>query len=305
MTTSRPRHRLGGRRILALLTAAVVGGAVLAGCSNDHKPAGPSTSSGVDASLHSRLPARIRDAGVIRVATDASYAPASFFGPDGHQIVGFEPDLAEALGKLLGIRFEFTNMDFSTIIDLVSRGTYDVAISAMTDTTEREKQLDFVTYFAAGTSIVVQRGNPAGIGDLKDLCGKRVAVEDGTVQVDLLSRAQANCTGDKIHVLTYPQNSDALLQVRTGRASAVLNDYPPASYLVNSAKTKAYYQLASTAQYEPGQYGIGVNKADVVLRDVLRDGMNELIADHRYDEVLAHWDVTEGSLKQASINAAS
>ena len=92
------------------------------------------------------------------------------------------------------------------------------------------------------------------------LCGRVVAVEGGTTQVDLLARAQCNCPALPIIVRTYATNSDALVQLRTGRAVAVLNDLPPAVFLVNDPRTKSYYQLASTTQYEPGLYGVVVAK---------------------------------------------
>ena len=95
---------------------------------------------------------------------------------------------------------------------------------------------DFVDHFSAGTSIVVQSGNPAGVTDITDLCGKVVAVERGTTQVDLLARARKK---------TYTTNSDALVELRTSRAVAVLNDLPPAVFLVNDPRTKSHYQLAS------------------------------------------------------------
>jgi polar amino acid transport system substrate-binding protein len=265
------------------------------------RPTGPA----LDQSLHDRLPQDVKDTGVLRVATDASYAPASSFGPDGHEIVGFEPDLAKALGTTLVVRFEFGNADFSKVIAMVVNEETDLGISAITDTKEREQDVDFVTYFSAGTSIVVQRGNPHGITDVKDLCGKKVAVEESTVQVDRLARAQGNCPGTPIIVDQYPQNSDALLQLRTGRVAAVLNDFPPASYLVSEPRTKAHYQLASTAQYEPGLYGIAVNKQEVALRDVLKDAMNELIRSGEYTTVLEHWEVAGGAVRTSEVNAAS
>lgn len=263
-----------------------------------------STGPTLDQSLHDRLPQKVKDAGVLRVATDASYAPASSFGPDGHQIIGFEPDLAKALGTTLGVRFEFVNADFSKVIGMVVNEEIDLGISAITDTKEREQDVDFVTYFSAGTSIVVQRGNPHGITDVKDLCGKEVAVEESTVQVDLLARAQGNCLGSPITVDQYPQNSDALLQLRTGRVAAVLNDFPPASYLVNEPRTKAHYQLASTAQYEPGLYGIAVNKQQIALRDVLKEAINQLIRSGQYTQVLDHWAVGGGAVRTSEVNPA-
>ena len=138
----------------------------------------------------------------------------------------------------------------------MAAGDIDLAMSAMTDTAARARKVDFVNYFSAGTAIVVQRGNPAGITDIRGLCGRVVAVEGGTTQVDLLARAQVNCPALPIIVRTYATNSDALVQLRTGRAVAVLNDLPPAVFLVNDPRTKSYYQLASTTQYEPGLYGV-------------------------------------------------
>ncbi|HET8615240.1 MAG TPA: ABC transporter substrate-binding protein [Actinomycetales bacterium] len=294
------RPLAAGLALAASLTLA------LSGCGHEVAPTtAAATGATLVPSLHDRLPAKVKESGVLRVATDASYAPASFFGTDGHQIIGFEPDLAKALGETLGVRFEFTNVDFSKIIAMVVNDETDLGISAMTDTKEREKDVDFVSYFSAGTSIVVQRGNPHGVTDVKDLCGKEVAVEEGTVQVDLLARAQANCLGSTITVDQYPQNSDALLQLRTGRVAAVLNDFPPASYLVNAPRTKAHYQLASTVQYEPGLYGIAVNKQDTALRDVLKDALDELIRSGRYTAVLDDWDVDGGAVKSSEVNAAS
>lgn len=254
--------------------------------------------------LHDRLPAAVRTAGVVRIATDASYAPASYFAPDGRTIIGFEPDLAAAMGQVLGVRFKFINADFQTVLPRLGRHDVDAVISAMTDTPDREKQADFINYFTAGTAILVQRGNPQGVTDLKDLCGKVVAVEKGTVQVDLLQRNQRGCSGKQIDIKTYPTNSDALLQLRTGRAVAVLNDYPPAAFAATDAKTRGHYQLASNTQYEPGTYGIAIAKDRTQLRDVLRAALDQVIHTGAYADVLHRWSVTDGALQTTSINGA-
>ena len=115
-----------------------------------------------DQSLHDRLPAAVRDRGVLRVGTDASYAPMSSFGADGRTIVGMEPDLGVEIGRVLGVRLEFVNTDFTDLLSDVAAGDLDLGMSAMTDTPQRAKTADFINYFSAGTSIVVQRGNPGG-----------------------------------------------------------------------------------------------------------------------------------------------
>jgi polar amino acid transport system substrate-binding protein len=292
--------------------AAALGALLLGACGS---PSGATVTTGASASkvaepaldraLADALPADVRASGRLRIVTDASYAPASQFAPDGRTIVGFEPDLGHALGAVLGLEVTFTNADFDQLGPLVTSGQADLVMSAMTDTAKRERTLDFVNYFSAGSSIVVQRGNPAAITDLGDLCGKAVAVQAGTVQVDLLTHAQRNCGGEPITVRTYPTNDDALVQLRTGRAAAVLNDYPPAAALTTGAVTGSRYQLASTAQYEPGWYGIGVAKPRRQLRNAVQGALQSLLDDGHYGRVLAKWNVTDGAVRKATINSGA
>lgn len=276
----------------------------LAACGGEPAAApAPGHSVAFDQALHDLLPDDVRDAGVITIATDAAYPPASSYAPDGHTIVGFEPDLLTALGEVLGVRMELRVTDFTAVLEDVEAHRVDAAMSAVTDTAEREQRADFVNYFSAGTSILVQRGNPHAIADLADLCGQVVAVEAGTVQLDLLKRSQARCEDKPIDVRTHASNADALVELRTGRAAAVLNDYPPAAYLSTGPRTQADYQLASDTQYEPGLYGIAVAKNRTLLRDALQAALERLVATGVYRDILATWGVADGAISSVSVNA--
>lgn len=295
------------RRTLRAATCLVVAAlATLAsGCSHPSTTASarPDVGARFSQALHDRLPQSIRDRGVLRVGTDASYAPMSSFAADGRSLIGVEPDLGVEIGRVLGVRLEFVNTSFDTLLADVRSGGLDLAMSAVTDTPERAKGVDFVNYFSAGTSIVVQRGNPAGVTEVGDLCGKVVAVQSGTTQVDLLARTQKKCGNKPITVKTYGKNSDALVQLRTGRAVAVLNDLPPAIFLVNDPRTGGHYQLASTTQYEPGLYGIVVAKSEPGLRDAVQGACEELLRSGVYADVLARWRASAGAIHAISVNS--
>ena len=296
------------RRRVRLAAAGAVLALAAGGCGTTPAGTDDGTATGtiaVDEQARALLPEAIRQRGSIRLATDPSYAPMESYAPDGRTIIGFDADLAAALGSVTGIQVEMVAADFGSALDETVRGTYDGVLSSMTDTAEREKQVDFIDYFTAGTAVVVQRGNPQGISDLKDLCGKVVAVEKSTVQADLLRRSQRGCGADKMELRTFRTNADALLQVRTGRAVAILNDYPPAAYLATDARTRAYYQLASTVQYEPGLLGLAVAKDNTGLRDALRAALDVLIRSGRYTELVQRWALTDGALATSSINAGS
>jgi len=295
----RPRHTIvAGAAVVALL--------MVSGCGSDRTQADEPAAAAAtfDQALHDRLPAGILARGTVRVGGGDPYPPASFFAPDGRTIVGFEPDLAAALGRVLGVRFEFVNVDFTDLLPQLNSHKIDVAMASMTDNAEREQRADFVNYFQAGTSIIVQRGNPQGISALKDLCGKVVAVEEQTTQVDLLRRTQKGCEGGKkIAIRTYGDNANALVQLRTGRAVAVLSDYPPAVHLSTDQRTSAHYQLAASTQYEPSPYGIAVAKDQTELREVVRDAMERVMRSGEYADVLQRWGVPSGALESATINA--
>ena len=297
-TPARPFRLAAG---LVLVVAATLPAACAGSTTTTPRP--PSRQSHFNQTLHDRLPQWVLDRGILRVGAEASYPPITSFGADGHTIIGMEPDLAVEIGRVLGVRFQFVQTDFTELLGDVADGEVDLAMSAMTDTSGRAKAVDFVNYFSAGTSIVVQRGNPAGVTVIKDLCGKVAAVQSGTTQVDLLARTQKNCGAQPIIVKSYPTNSDALVQLRTGRVAAVLNDFPPAAFLVNDPRTRSNYQLASTTQYEPGLYGIVVAKGQPGLRDSVRGACEELLRSGVYDDVLARWGVVDGAVNRISINS--
>lgn len=302
-----PTRRLAGLTTKTLATAAGLALlAALSACSDQVKTSDAGTARPaptMDPVLHRALPPSVLASGILRVATDASYAPASSFAKDGRTIIGFEPDLGADLGAVLGVKVVFANKPFSALPSLLTSGATDLVMSAMTDTTKREKVIDFVDYFSAGTSLLVQRGNPHAISDLLSLCGQKVAAEAGTTQQDLLKRSQSQCPGNPIHVVLKPTNDDAILQLRTGQVAALLMDFPPAKVLTTDPRTHGLYQLASDVQYEPGLYGIGIAKSNPMLRDIIRTALSQLITSGDYTAVLKNWDVAKGAVKQVSVNA--
>ncbi|GIF19635.1 polar amino acid transport system substrate-binding protein [Actinoplanes tereljensis] len=279
---------------------------LLAGCGDKKDSTAGSTGTVTfDQALHDSLPQAVRDRGYIRFVTDASYAPMESFAADGRTIIGFEPDLADAIGQVLGIKVQIVTGPFQTALDKVADGTYEGVLSAMTDTAEREKKADFVDYFAAGSTIIVQRGNPHEIADLTNLCGNVVAIEKGTIQADLLHRSQSGCGDRPMEINEYTTNADALLQLRTGRAVAVLNDFPAATYLTTDTRTSNYYELASAAQYEPGLIGIPFAKGNSQLRDAVKGALDRVISTGAYTDLLQRWNLGSGAVKAASINSAT
>ncbi|HEX4018935.1 MAG TPA: transporter substrate-binding domain-containing protein, partial [Frankiaceae bacterium] len=203
------------RRTTAVSAAAGLALA-LAACGSSSKGSSTQPSSAPSASADSSIsvPAAIKSKGTLVVATDPSYAPNEFFGSDNKTIVGMDIDLANAIAQTLGLKFNIVKADFAGIIPGLASGKYDLSLSSFTDSKEREKTVDMVTYFTAGTSLMVKSGNPDKLAP-DSLCGKKVAVEKGTVQEnpDLPTKSKACTTAGKaaITTLSYPDQAGANL----------------------------------------------------------------------------------------------
>jgi len=299
----RSLRRRSGKAVFAVTLAFSV--AACGGGSSTGKSAAPKAAK--DNPLAAKLPENIRTAGVVKVGSDVAYAPVEFFDTDGKTVIGIDPDLGKALGDKLGVKFQFTNATFDGLIPAVQSKRFDIVMSAMSDTKERQGKLDFVDYFNAGTSILVKKGNPENINGLDDLCGKTIALQRGTTQEDVAKAQQAKCTAagkGPIKVLTFDKDTDALLQIRGGRAVADMNDFPVAAYNAKTAGGGNEFEVVGE-QIEAGPYGIGVRKEDTSLRDAISAVLKALLTDGTYDKILAKWDVTQGALKTAAVNGGS
>ena len=281
---------------------------LLAGCGSSKKAVTSASTSG--GSLFTKLPSSVQSSKELKVGSDIEYAPIEFFKEGTQQTQGVDFDLAQAMGKKLGVKVTFIDdTDFAGIIGALQAGRFDIIMSAMNDTPERRgKGVDLVDYFTAGSSILVQKGNPKAIKGVDDLCGQTVAVQKGTTQdTDILTPEEAKCrtTGKPITVLRFEKDTDALQQVKNARAVANLEDFPVAAYNAQTSGSGKDFDVVTGQVGTQYSYGIAVPKANTQLRDSMQAALKAIIADGTYDQVLTKWDVSAGALKTAGINGAS
>ncbi|TPG34936.1 ABC transporter substrate-binding protein [Mycolicibacterium hodleri] len=309
-----PGLRLRGIAAAIAATAAVL----CAGCSN---PADPSamppidglagTNIGVDEALHDSLPAEIRDAGVVRVATDVPYAPFEMFASDGSdEIVGLDYDLGQALARTLGVRFDFSRQAFDGIIPAIQAGKFDIVMSAMTDTTERQGVLDFVDYSVSGSGILVSKGNPNGITTLTDLCGHAVAVQSGSKQAKMLTAEDNPCRSagkPDAAVAQKPKDTDAQLALMSGQVVADFMDKPAAGYAARTANSGSLFEVVDDARAPGGTdatpNGIGIGRGRPELTEAIRRALQRLIDDGTYTQILEAWGESGIAIDTATVNA--
>lgn len=287
-----------GSAAVALALSACGGGTTSGG--TESASALPSVS--VDEALAAKVPAEIKSSGTLSFGTDASYAPSEFIAEDGSTIVGFDVDLGKAIASKLGLTGEFENSSFDSLIVGVQNGKYDSAMSSFTINPERLKQVNMVSYFDAGTAWAVATGNPAGV-EIENACGKTVAVQKATVQVDDIEAKNTDCTDagkPAINIQQYNLQSDATTAVVSGKADAMLADSPVIAYAVKqSGKLEQLGDIYGTAPY-----GVAIPKDEVEFADAIAGAVDALIADGTYQAILDQWGVGNGAVTKAEVNPA-
>jgi len=245
-------------------------------------------------------------AGKLVICSDIPYPPQEFFDDSGNPI-GSDIEIGQEIAKRLGLTAEIQNSVFDTIIAAVNGGKCDIIISAQNITSDRVKQVDMIPFYQAGQSFVVAKGNPSNIKTQDDLCGKAIAAETGTTEVDYLqgtgdykgSGLSKACT-DKgkaaINIKQFQKDSDALLALQSGQVDAYFADSPVAGY----------YTVQKPDQFELSGLtlgvaleGISVPKTKTGLRDAVQAALVSMIDDGTYLTILKKYGDDPGAITSA------
>jgi polar amino acid transport system substrate-binding protein len=252
--------------------------------------------------LAAHVPAAVRSRDVLRVATNATYAPNEFLAANGH-VVGMDADLATAIARQLGLRVQFFNVSFDQLITGITAGRYDAAMSSMTDTKARQQAVDMVTYFNAGNSFVVLRSSPLQVSSFAGLCGHTAAIEAGSTYVQQVAAQQPHCTTagkPHIHAQTYANQADANLALLSHRAQITIEDSPVAAY---QARQDHRFRVTGRI-FGTAPYGIAVAKTSG-LAVPIRDALRALIASGAYHSITSKWGISTGDITSPVINGAT
>jgi polar amino acid transport system substrate-binding protein len=286
-----------GNGSTASLSPAAGGSSSAASAPSSASASASASSSSGAAAAAALVPASIKSKGTLIVAADASYAPNEFLASDGTTVVGMDPDLAQAIGKELGLKVQVKNITFDSIIPGLVDGRFDLGMSSFTDNKTREKIVDFVTYFQAGEGFYVKSTSNKTFNGLSSLCGAKVAVESGTTEQ---SDAQAQGKKCKVTVLSFSDQNGANLAVSSGRADVGFVDSQVDGYIAK--QSNGQFKVTGTA-FEVAPYGIALPKGNGMAPAVLA-AVKALIANGTYTKVLTTWGVQAGAVTDPVINGA-
>lgn len=200
----------------------------------------------------------------VTVATSPDFPP--FESLDGSEVVGIEVDILQAITGKLGLEMQLEQMDFESVIPGVQAGKFDIGMSGITITADRQKNCDFTQpYFLASQAIVVTPDSD--ITCQADLEGKTVSVQTGTT-------AEEYCMENGYEVLAFAANNDAAAALTSGKAAAWVVDNEVGVAL---AAQQGLVVLDEAMTSEPYAFAFAKDSAltaqfDEALGELLADG---------------------------------
>jgi ABC-type amino acid transport substrate-binding protein len=260
----------------------------------------PAPVTGAVPEIAATVPEDIRKSGRLVIGVNVPYAPNEFKSSSG-EIVGFDVDLMNAVAKTLGLTPDYRETAFESIMPSVSGGDFNVGMSSFTDTKEREANVDFVTYFQAGTLWAQRAGSSV---DPDAACGLKIGVTYASIQeTEEVPAKSDQCVAagvSPIDKVVYTRQDDLTAALIAGEVEAMAADSPVTGFAVKLSGG----QLAPAGEiFDTAPYGWPVAKGSG-LAESLRRALEHLIQTGEYRTIATMWGVEAGMITSPVINGA-
>ena len=229
---------------------------------------------------------KIKENGKIVMYCNANFPPYEYL--DGSEVAGVDVEIGRAIADKLGVKLEIKNTAFEGIVMAIASGNGDMAITGMTITEDRKKEVDFSHPYINSVQYLIVK-NDSTLEKMEDLAGKKVAAVLGyTGSLILGDEIQKGVLLDKGTQLSdYNSAGDATLALTSGKADAVIMDEMVAKSIV--AKDSSLKAVKLT--YEDGsdtaeEYGVAVQKGKEDLLAIINEVVNDLVKNGKIGEFM-------------------
>ncbi|MFZ0242942.1 MAG: transporter substrate-binding domain-containing protein [Desulfobacterales bacterium] len=235
----------------------------------------------------------IVERGELRVGFEAGYLPFEMADKQGN-FIGFDIDIAKEMAKAMGVKFVPVNTAWDGIIPALVTKKFDILISGMTITQERNLKINFADpYIVVGQTILLNKKWADQVKSYKDLNDPKFTVcsKLGTTGEQAVKRLIP-----KANYKSFEVESEAALEVLTGKADATIYDLPfCATFMAQQGQGKLIF-LDEPFTYEPLAWAI--RKGDPDFMNWLNNFLRQMKNDGRYDQIYNKWIKSTDWIKQ-------
>lgn len=248
---------------------------VLGACSSSTTSSSSSSSTKSSSDVADQW-SEIEKAGVIKVGTSADFAPFEFHtmvnGKD--TIVGADIDMMDAIGKDLGVKVEYVDMDFNAVLASLEQGQVDIAVSGISATDERKKTFDFsVNYFTPEQLVVVNKANVSKYTTLDSLANKKVGAQKGSIQESIIKDQLPDS-----QIVSLAKVPNLMVELKQNSIdAAVVESAVAQSYVAQNDDLAIADAKLETA--EGDAYAIAMPKGSAELAVKINSALEKMIAD--------------------------
>ncbi|WP_238860606.1 amino acid ABC transporter substrate-binding protein [Clostridium sp. YIM B02569] len=220
------------------------------------------------------------------IGLDDTFVPMGFKNENG-EIVGFDVDLANAVGKKLNKKVKFQSIDWSMKETELNNGNIDLIWNGYSITDERKEKVEFSKPYLSNTQVIVTLAD-SNIKSKNDLAGKKVGAQNGSTAVDAVEAAgdiEKSFDGGKL--VTFEDNNAALMDLEAKRLDAIVVDEILARYYMKARGEEKYKIL--TDNFGSEKYGVGIRKGDTKFVEAFNKALDEVISDGTAADISKKW----------------
>lgn len=259
------------KKILVVLIAAITAVSMLAftGCGSSDSDGGWS---------------EVKDKGQMVVGLDDTFAPMGFRDKND-KLVGFDIDLARAVGKELDIKIKFKPIDWDSKESELKSKKVDCLWNGMSATKERQKTMALSNKYLNNKIVIMSLDKNVNVKKASDLKDLNVGTQAGSAALETM-KANDDYDSFKDKVKEYKSYDDAILDMKAGRLDCIVIDEVLGEY-----KNKTGNQNLKLSDYDFGDdyYAIGFRKEDTKLRDKVNDAIEKLIDNGEAKKISKKW----------------
>jgi polar amino acid transport system substrate-binding protein len=225
--------------------------------------------------LAAKVPAKIREAGVLTVGSQQTFPPV-----------------------------EYRQADYSALIPGLEASRFDMASGGISDTEEREEKVDFVNYMMSGASILLRQEDADKYKSIMDFCDDAISTMlGGRTIMTAVEAASAECEAAGKGPITaeqLPGAPDSRMQLDLKRVNGYIGDFPALVYMISNTPDK--YVIADGNYLLVKYVTSWAFPKDSALTELFQETVQGMLEDGTYMALLEEWGMQGAALPEITIN---